>query len=108
MMMQRAQRAFPSCLEQEAKALDQVMGQLDQTRVAMHRFIEVRVDGEELAIPYRIYDQGYEGTFAHLTEIQSILYSCLLTRHHDGRVRQRYLERILSVHEPGLFRSWFN
>lgn len=99
-MMQLARRAFPSCLEQEAKALDQVMGQLDQTRVAMHRFIEVRVGEEELVIPYRIYDQGYEGVFAHLTETQSILYSCLLTRHHDGHVRQRYLERILSVREP--------
>lgn len=99
-MMQLARRAFPSCLEQEAKALDQVMGQPCPARVAMHRFIEVRVDGEELVIPYRIYDQGYEGVFAHLTETQSILYSCLLTRHHDGRVRQRHLERILSVREP--------
>lgn len=98
--MQRAHRAFPSCLEQEAKALDQVMGQLSQARVAMHRFIDVRVGGEELAIPYRIYDQGYEVVFDQLTETQSILYSCLLTRHHDGHVRQRYLERILSVHEP--------
>jgi hypothetical protein len=98
-MIPRAHQAFPSCLEQEAKALDQVMGQLHQARVAMHRFIEVRVGEEELVIPYRIYDQDYEGAFAHLTETQSILYSCLLTRHHDGRVRQRHLERILSVHE---------
>lgn len=28
------------------------------------------------------------------------MYACLLTRHHDGYVRQRYLERILSVAEP--------
>ena len=66
----------------------------------MHRFIEVRVGEEELVIPYRIYDHGYEDAFAHLTETQSILYSCLLTRHHDGRVRQLHLERILSVREP--------
>lgn len=99
-MIQRAHQAFPSCLEQEAKALDQVVGQLHQARVAMHRFIEVRVGEEELAIPYRIYHQGDEDIFVHLTETQSILYSCLLTRHHDGHVRQRHLERILSVHEP--------
>ncbi|KPN93462.1 hypothetical protein [Pseudomonas nunensis] len=100
MMMQLAHRAFPSCLEQESKALDQVLGQLSQAREAMHRFIEVRVGGEELVIPYRIYDQGYEVVFDHLTETQSILYSCLLTRHHDGHMRQRHLERILSVREP--------
>ncbi|MHC8331474.1 hypothetical protein [Pseudomonas sp. LB3P25] len=59
-MMQRAHRVFPSCLEQEAKALDQVMGQLRQARVAMHRFIEVRIGEEELIIPYRIYHLDYE------------------------------------------------
>lgn len=100
MIIPLADRAFPSCLEQEAKALDQVMGQLRQARVAMHRFIEVRVGEEDLVIPYRIYHQCDEGVFVHLTETQSILYSCLLTRHHDGHVRQRHLERILSVHEP--------
>ena len=99
-MIRRAHQAFPSCLEQEAKALNQVMGQLSQARVAMDRFIEVRVGEEELVIPYRIYDQGYEGVFALLTETQSILYPCLLTRHHDGHVRQRHLERILSAHDP--------
>ena len=86
--------------KQEAEALDQVMSQLRQARVAMHRFIEVRVGEEKLIIPYRIYHLGYEETFDHLTETQSILYSCLLTRHHDGHLRQRQLERILSVHEP--------
>ena len=100
MIIPPADRACPSCLEQEAKALDQVMGQLRQARMAIHRFIEVRVDGEELVIPYRIYHLDHEDVFADLTETQSILYSCLLTRHHDGHVRQRHLERILSVHEP--------
>ncbi|TPG76761.1 hypothetical protein [Pseudomonas arsenicoxydans] len=99
MMIPRAHQAFPSCLEQEAKALDHVMGQLRQARVAMHRFIEVRVGDEELVIPYRIYHQDHESALTHLTETQSILYSCLLTRHHDGHVRQRHLERIVSVHE---------
>lgn len=97
MTMQCTHRTFPSCLEQEAKALDHVIG--CQPSVAIHRSIEVRVGKEELIIPYRIYHQGYEGAFDHLTETQSILYSCLLTRHHDGHVRQRQLERILSVNE---------
>jgi hypothetical protein len=94
-----AQRAFPSCLEREAKALDQVMGRFRQTRLATDRFIQVSVGKDELFIPYRIYDQDYESIFAHLTETQSILYSCLLTRHHDGYVRQRHLERVISIRE---------
>lgn len=100
MKMQCANRAFPVFLKQEAEALDQVIGQLCQARVEMHRFIEVRVGEEELIIPYRIYDLGYETAFDYLSETQSLLYSCLLTRHHDGHVRQRQLERILSVHAP--------
>lgn len=99
-MMQCVRQAFPSCLEQEAKALEQVMSQLRRTHAATHRLIEVRVGEEKLVFPYRIYHQGYESAFDHLTETQSILYSCLLTRHHDGHVRQRQLERILSMHEP--------
>lgn len=65
----------------------------------MHRVIEVRVGEEALLIPYRIYPLGYEDAFDQLPETQSTWYSCLLTRHHDGHVRQRHLERILSVHE---------
>lgn len=93
-------KAFPSFLKQEAEALDRVMGQLRQARMAMHRFIGVRVGEEELVIPYRIYPLGYEDAFDQLTETQSLLYSCLLTRHHDGHVRQHHLELTLSVHEP--------
>ncbi|RLU07402.1 hypothetical protein CS078_10310 [Pseudomonas prosekii] len=99
MSMPLAQRAFPSRLERETKALDQVMGRFRQVRLATDRFIQVSVGKDELFIPYRIYDQDYEGIFAHLTETQSILYSCLLTRHHDGYVRQRHLERVISIRE---------
>ncbi|WP_218275941.1 MULTISPECIES: hypothetical protein [unclassified Pseudomonas] len=89
--------AFPSSLRLEAEGLSQIMG---LTRLATHRGIEVKIGKENLIIPYRIHHEGDEQACGQLTGVQSILYSCLLTRHHDGRVRQRQLERILSVHEP--------
>ncbi|VVP56428.1 hypothetical protein [Pseudomonas fluorescens] len=89
--------AFPSFLHMKLAALGQLMG---PTQLATHQGIAVRVGEEELVIPYRIHHQGDERDLEHLTGTQSILYSCLLTRHHDGYVRQGQLERILLVQEP--------
>lgn len=89
--------AFPSDLRFRAEGLHQVLG---STSLETHRGIEVRVGEDDLVIPYRIHHEGDEQACEHLVGFQSLMYSCLLTRHHDGHVRQRHLERILSVSEP--------
>jgi hypothetical protein len=89
--------AFPPSLKLQADGLRQVMG---TTSLATHRNIEVNVGEDRLAIPYRIHHEGNEQACESLAGTQSVMYSCLLTRHHDGRVRQHQLERILPIAEP--------
>lgn len=89
--------AFPTYLKLEAARLSLIMG---DTRFADHRGIEVTTDKNRVVIPYRIYHEGSEQDVRSLSRTQSIMYSCLLTRHHNGYVRQRQLERILPISEP--------
>lgn len=61
----------------------------------------VQVQGELLEIPNRLYyrstllDHAIEGS-----ELSHQISACLGTRHHDGFVRQRCLERLLPVRQP--------
>ena len=59
------------------------------------RFFSVRLGEELLSIPNRIYFDLPVLQTAQLTELQSELLDCLLTRHHDGIVRQKHLARII-------------
>ncbi|WP_225775880.1 hypothetical protein [Pseudomonas sp. Marseille-Q5115] len=89
--------AFPPYLKLEAARLSLVMS---DTRFADHRGIEVIADKNRVVIPYRIHHERSEQDGRSLSRTLSIMYSCLLTRHHNGYVRQRQLERILPVPEP--------
>src|SRR5262245_29648517 len=61
----------------------------------------VTVEGEQVRIPYRIYNpepldsaiEGLDGDTQHVL-------SCLYTRHHDGWVRQRHLRRVIRLTDP--------
>jgi hypothetical protein len=88
--------AFPASLKLQAEGLGLVMG---STRFATRPGIEGKVGDEHLIIPYRIHHEGDEQAGRALNGSQSIMYSCLLTSHHDGHIRQRQLERILPVSE---------
>lgn len=55
------------------------------------------VDGEDVSIPYRVKckvlsDFGYK----LLSKTQKIAYLCVLTRNHDGKVRERAVKRLLA------------
>ncbi|HEY3458220.1 MAG TPA: hypothetical protein VGK64_26805 [Bryobacteraceae bacterium] len=55
----------------------------------------VRVAGEAVLIPYRIYHDPALVDLARLTPLQVELLDCLLTRHHSGFVREKHLMKIL-------------
>jgi hypothetical protein len=88
--------AFPAALRDEAlRALPAlVLGWREPSKSFF-----VRLDGETLAIPYRVYHAAAPVTDA-LPEIQRVIIQCLQTRHHDGRVRQENLEWILRTPHP--------
>ncbi|MFE3446030.1 hypothetical protein ACFXNW_23630 [Nocardia sp. NPDC059180] len=61
----------------------------------------VRVEGEDLTIPYRLYNAELaEDVFGRLSARQTKILHCLYTRHHDGRVRQHHLNRIIEATDP--------
>lgn len=88
--------AFPPYLKLEADRLSLVMG---NARCCAHPGIEVTAGRDHVIVPYRIYSEGSEQDCKSLSRTQSIMYSCLLSRHQNGYVRQRHLKRILPVSE---------
>jgi len=60
----------------------------------------VKVSGEQLIIPYRVYHEIPKIRSAQLTASQNELLQCILTRHSDGLVRQQSLERIIRSKRP--------
>lgn len=56
----------------------------------------VKVDGQSVVIPYRLYHSPDLISSEHLTDLPRNLADCLLTRHHNGFVRQQHLARIIN------------
>ena len=60
----------------------------------------VRIAGEDLQIPYRIYSAEPEsGIRKGLSRQQGLILNALFTRHHDGHVRQKYVKLLLQAEE---------
>lgn len=93
-------RAFPSWMTEDARACADVIPPAARPAVPEAEFA-VRVGGEQLLIPYRIYNEEPDAeSLAGLSSRQQTIMACLYTRHHDGRVRQRNLERIITETSP--------
>jgi hypothetical protein len=55
------------------------------------------VEGESVHIPCRVYFQEVPlNALTGFTATQGILLSCLYTRHHDGFVRERHIQLLLT------------
>ncbi|MFD5758423.1 hypothetical protein ACFWIZ_25270 [Streptomyces sp. NPDC127044] len=92
--------AFPARL---AGAVQSVLAVMPDARFPpAEPFEVVEVQGETVAIPYRIHNEEPEtgGSERPLTETQQVILHCLYSRHGDGRVRQRHLEKIMASSEP--------
>jgi len=83
--------AFPASLREAAL---EVISRLPQTSWNT-RTISLRVGGENISIPYRIYHDPALIDTAPLTAQQTILLDCLLTRHHSGFIREKHLIKII-------------
>lgn len=60
-------------------------------------YFSVSFQSEKLQIPYRLYFQEIKSV--NLNETESVILHCLFTRHHNGFVRQKSLEKIISSKE---------
>jgi hypothetical protein len=62
---------------------------------------ELRLEGEPLSIPYRVYNAEPERlVLEHLDDQHALVVSCIYTRHHDGFIRQECVSRILRSEDP--------
>ncbi|MFC0504855.1 hypothetical protein [Micromonospora costi] len=90
--------AFPRHLRAEVQG---ALGVLPPAKYPPAWPFHVLVAGEPVAIPYRVYpDEPSPDAQAALSPIQRAIVDCLYTRHHDGRVRQNHLERVVGLTEP--------
>ena len=87
-------KAFPAFLRDDAL---EVISALPQPAWDTGTF-SVGVGGETISIPYRIYHDPALIDATNLTARQRELLDCLLTRHHNGFIRERHLAGILCSH----------
>jgi hypothetical protein len=85
-------QAFPASVQDDAL---RVVATLPQPSWNTETF-QVRVEGEAVFIPYRIYHDPALIDQARLSPLQEELLDCLLTRRHSGFIREKHLRKIVS------------
>lgn len=85
------QFSFPKSLREEVL---QAVSVLSENPHGVGNFT-VKVNGELLSIPRRVYHNTSLIQTEKLSRLQRELIHCILTRHHDGFVRQRSLSGII-------------
>jgi hypothetical protein len=90
-------KAFPAALAPDVLVCVELMPESKYPPTGPVGPIQLR--GEVLELPHRIYSPEPRDAVS-LSLVQQKLLSCLYTRHHDGVVRQRNLERLLPSVEP--------
>ena len=88
--------AFPSRLRTDVFSAVAV---LPQPFHVLDKRFTVRLNGEKLAIPFRVYYDLSGIDSSRLSLRQGQLLDGILTRHHDGHVRQERLGDILTLNQ---------
>jgi hypothetical protein len=88
--------AFPQALRADVLGAISVLPEPFHQCAAPFRAV---VNGEVVAIPYRVYYDGPLVKADQLSPLQHKLLSCLLTRHCSGFVREESLARIVTCRD---------
>ena len=71
------------------------------TVTSSHAWPGLVLAGEPVLIPKRVYNpEPAPGLVAELSTAETAVAAGIYSRHHDGRVRQRWLKTLLDSHEP--------
>ncbi|MFG2112051.1 hypothetical protein ACGFRB_05330 [Streptomyces sp. NPDC048718] len=90
--------AFPTELAGDAEA---VLAVMPEARLQPRDRFPAVVEGRRVLIPERIYhDEPPANAVASLSSRQQQLLHCLYSRHCDGMVRQRHLEKVAGSTDP--------
>ena len=92
--------AFPPELASDVQVVARLLTPSDHP-THEHDIGPIEIDKHPVRIPARIYAHPPNATAAStLTDRQRIVLGCLLTRHHDGYVRERALRGVVQWIEP--------
>lgn len=95
--MNRWLAAFPKRYEQDVRVVKACLP-FAWTRLSSGS-IEMRLEQERIQIPTRLYLSEVDSErIKQLTSTQQTMLFCLYTRHHDGHVREYYLQQLLKTH----------
>lgn len=90
-MQNKILKAFPSELRSVLQGLSL---QFESWDIRGERV--VRLNGECLSIPYRVYKQRPRRLeYRQDTELEHLMLCCLYTRHHDGFIRHAMLKKLM-------------
>ena len=94
--MNRWITAFPKRYKQDVRIVQACLP-FAWTRLSPEA-IEVNVEQEQIQIPTRLYLSEVDSErIKQLTSTQQTILYCLYTRHHDGYVREHYLQQLLKT-----------
>lgn len=87
--------AFPARLRAEAAHIAEKIC----PSVMSGRGQSVIVQVEPLTLPYRVQLGGSDSLSSKLDDPLALIYACIQSRHHEGHVRQRQIERLAGASE---------
>lgn len=92
--------AFPNAIRPTVERALAVLPEAKHS-VSEHDIGRIGIHGEEIKIPARIHSpETPPAAFAGLDDTERLILSCLYTRHNDGYIRQKHVEKLLaSPHE---------
>jgi hypothetical protein len=94
--------AFPAAIESDVRA---ALGRMPACDVEPTEgdIGPVRINGEHLRIPHRIYSaEPYSVNIIGLSRQQRLILNALYSRHHDGHVREKNVRVLIDAEEPWL------
>jgi len=87
-------QAFPKACTKDVEAVIRLLPRRYFKPVTWGE-IDVTFFGEQLILPSRLYlDEITEAKIQTLSETQRWLLYCMYTRHHDGFIREKYVQRL--------------
>ncbi len=87
-------QAFPKACTKDVEAVIRLLPRRYFKPVTWGE-IDVTFFGEQLILPSRLYlDEVTEAKIQTLSETQRWLLYCMYTRHHDGFIREKYVQRL--------------
>jgi|GEM_PF-132810 len=98
---QLLEKGFPKTIAQDVSAVFQIIPKRKKAYGLSEQFVTYRIQNDEIEIPYRVYwDEPKDEDLESLSPRQLMILHCIYSRSHDGYIRQKHIESIVSGDYP--------